>query len=187
MNRVLALLLTLGCMTAASAQAQEGEEGSDFGRTGWYAGVYGLYGLSAFRDQGGDWGGSGGMSARVGYRANDFFALEADIEWVDEFNLESSGLTARAINGGVNGKFFLSDGRFQPYGLIGAGGMNINIRSDQFGSSSGTDWGFRFAGGIDLYATRNIVIGLEARYNWGVGDVWELDYATFGGGVLYRF
>lgn len=190
MKRVSALITAIACLTALPAFAQD-EEGSggepDYGRIGWYIGLQGIYAQSAFRDQGqGDWGGSPGMNGRVGYRASDSFAIEGEIEWIHEFSNDSDNRTARTILGTINGKFFFSSGRVQPYAIVGAGAMNVTIEGD-FGSNSGTDWGFRFGAGIDLYTTEDISIGLEARYNWGVGDVWELDSATFGAGMQYRF
>ena len=192
MNRVLALTVTLACLTGAAAHAEEGPQDDDFARAGWYVGVYGVYALEAYRDTGGfDFDNAGAGNIRVGYRGNQWFALEAEFEWIQEFEASSGGgerVEARTIIGGVNAKVYPMTGRFQPYGLVGVNGMNVRLEHRPTGLDvNGTDFAFRFGMGLDIYATRNIVVGLEGTYVWGVGDVLERDYGTIGGGILYRF
>ncbi len=190
MNRVLALSVTLACLIGAAAHAQDDAQDDDFTRAGWYVGVYGVYALEAYRDTGGlDFDNTGAGNIRIGYRGNRWFALEGEFEWVEKFEADSTGkVEARTIIGGVNAKVYPMTGRFQPYGLVGVNGMNVRLEHRPSGLDvNGTDWSFRFGTGLDIYATRNIVVGLEGTYVWGVGDVWELDYGTIGAGILYRF
>jgi opacity protein-like surface antigen len=189
MNRVLALSVALACLTGAPARAQDEAPEDDFSREGLYLGVYGVYALEAYRDTGGyDFDNTGAGNLRIGYRGNRWFALEAEFEWVQKFEADSPSAHARTIIGGVNAKVYPLTGRFQPYGLVGVNGMNVRVEYRPSGLDvNGTDWAFRFGGGLEVYATRNIAIGLEGTYVWGVGDVWELDYGTVGGGILYRF
>ncbi len=50
-----------------------------------------------------------------------------------------------------------------------------------------TDFAGRVGGGIDIYATENIVVTLDATYVVPTGDVDDLDYLSIGWGVQYRF
>ena len=87
MNRILALSVTLACLTGAAAhaqddaqedaqedaqdEAQEVAQDDDFARAGWYVGVYGVYALEAYRDTGGfDFDNTGAGNIRIGYRGN---------------------------------------------------------------------------------------------------------------------
>ena len=40
---------------------------------------------------------------------------------------------------------------------------------------------------MDLYATRGIVLNLEASYAYPLGGLEDLDYWTLGAGFKYRF
>ena len=52
------------------------------------------------------------------------------------------------------------------------------------------DWDFviRSGAGLDVYLTRNIAISLDATYVFAVSNALDdLDYVSFGLGLLYRF
>jgi len=194
MNRILAISVALALLTATAARALEGDEAGaqddDFARSGWYLGAYGVYAFEAYRDTGVlDFDDSFGANFRIGYRGNEWFALEGELEWIRDFESDYMGdVKTRTLIGGVNAKLFPLGGRFQPYGLIGVNGMYVTMKDSPPGiDDSVTDWAFRFGLGLDIYATRNLVVGLEGSYVWGVGDVWEMDYASAGVGILFRF
>jgi opacity protein-like surface antigen len=205
MARLLAAALACACLCVAggSANAQDDDEtgggganaqddgeenGSDYARTGWYVGAFGSAMLNAYRTAG-SYDDSGGFDARFGYREREWLALEAELEWTHfDGSIFGTPADTDTIIGGVNAKLFPMLGRYQPYGLIGVNGMGVIVdRSAGIKDFGGTDWAFRFGAGIDVYATRNIVVAFEGTYVWGVGDVWDLDYGTVGLGVLYRF
>jgi len=50
-----------------------------------------------------------------------------------------------------------------------------------------TGFAMRFGGGIDLYATKNIVVTLETDYVKPFGNLDAFDYVSVGWGVQYRF
>ncbi len=185
---VLALLPALTCAAglgpgATIARAQ-GED--DFAREGLYLQVSGFFALEAYRDTGAaNFENDGGVDLRLGYRTSPNFAAEIEAEWVHEFEASTGAgkIDTDTWTTGINARFFALTGQVQPFALVGINVMSVDL--DPGGRS--TDWAFRFGGGLDLYATRNFALSLEATYVWGVGDVWEADYATFGGGVLYRF
>jgi opacity protein-like surface antigen len=194
MNRILAISVALACLTGAAAHALEDDTASaqddDFARPGWYLGAYGVYAFEAYRDTGIlDFDDSFGANFRIGYRGNEWFSLEGELEWIHNFESDFLGkVDTRVLIGGVNAKIFPLHGRFQPYGLIGVNGMYFTMKDSPPGfDDNATDWGFRFGAGLDIYATRHIVVGLEGSYVWGVGDVWERDYGSVGVGIAYRF
>ena len=45
----------------------------------------------------------------------------------------------------------------------------------------------RFGGGIDLYATKNVVVTVGADYVLPFDDLKDLDYISIGWGIEYRF
>lgn len=45
----------------------------------------------------------------------------------------------------------------------------------------------RFGGGFDVYITRSVVASAGVDYVLPTGDVEDLDYLSFGGGIQYRF
>jgi hypothetical protein len=54
-------------------------------------------------------------------------------------------------------------------------------------SESDTAFVMRFGGGIDLYATENVVVSVDADYVLPLGNLDALDYITIGWGIQYRF
>lgn len=115
--------------------------------------------------------------------------------------------------GAVDIKGFLATGRLQPFLLIGGGTMAVQTkvtnptavqksspvdpqtvpptylpnRGPVIQSRSYQDFVFRFGGGIDVYATENVVVNVGATYLLPVGLVKTLDLFTIGGGIEYRF
>jgi len=188
MRRSLAIITFFTMFVATSAFAEPPPPEDDFARKGLYLGAYGVYAFNAYRDTGKDYDDSFGANVRIGYRGADWYALEAVVEWIHRFESTDPDVQARTIIGGVNAKFFPLHGRFQPYGLIGVNGYDVNSKNETKNKDfEGTDWGFRFGVGIDIYATRNWVVAVEGSYVLGAGDLWEADYGSVGMGIQYRF
>jgi hypothetical protein len=111
----------------------------------------------------------------------------------------------------VDVKGYLLTGRYQPYLLLGGGTMtvktkvtnptgvyatmenpmpppdNVAIYGPVTQSRSYMDFAFRFGGGIDLYATKHIVINIDANYLAPLGSVSGVGMYTIGAGIGYRF
>jgi opacity protein-like surface antigen len=195
MKRILAISVAIACLTGVAARGAQdddadGAQDDEFARAGWYLGAYGVYAFEAYRETGIDFDDSFGANFRIGYRGNEWFALEGELEWIRDFEPDSpwGQSEIRTLIGGANAKFFPLSGRFQPYGLVGVNGMHVTVKDSPPGFGGNvTDFAFRFGLGLDIYATRNVVLGLEASYVWGVGDVWDLDYVSTGAGILFRF
>ena len=49
------------------------------------------------------------------------------------------------------------------------------------------DFAFRPSIGVDVYLTHHLALYGEAAYTLPTGSVRRYDFATFGGGILFRF
>ncbi|MGH8476951.1 MAG: outer membrane beta-barrel protein [Methylococcales bacterium] len=196
------------------ANLVEANEVDDFDRPGLYAGIGGTYafhwfaGKSFDRNLGGGnvqvvSSSSGGANARLGYRVNDWFAAEAEYEWIDGFTNKIRGnnvatLTSHQLT--LNGKFLYSDwGRIQPYGLLGVG-VSIWTARDRNNQGAGLDkvsagLAGRVGLGVDAYATENLLVNLEVDMalstttinNSRGGNLKNLFYIPIQLGIQYRF
>lgn len=132
------------------------------------------------------------LNGRIGYRIHPRLAVEAQGEWYSEYNVDLLGVEAAEFEGwsaALLGKAYLLTDRFQPYALAGWGYLDVEL-SDKLGlglseSSSGSV--IRWGGGIDIYATRGLLLNLEASYALPLGSLDNLDFWTIGVGLQYRF
>jgi hypothetical protein len=157
------------------------------------------------------------ISGRGGYRCHPRYSVGTTLEYFGGFDTDWSGATGMGsadidmFVGAVDIKGYLATGRVQPYLLMGGGTMTVQtevtnptavqksipdpdnegeylpVRGSVTQSRSYQDFVFRFGGGIDLYATENVVVNVGATYLLPAGQVSTLDVFTFGGGIEYRF
>lgn len=208
-RRLLRLRLDSGCRTLAAfalvllagpAFAQAEEAWSDgyypYSREGVYVGFGGLYALENFdRDtavhgtgfkQDVDGRDTGGPQLRFGYRYNARIAGEVLFQYYADFNLSTGDDTLDDDFSGwsltLNGKLYGLLGRIQPYALFGMGGL-------VFDHKRGDDSAFvaRLGGGVDFYLTDHVVFDVEASYAMPAGSLDDLQFATFGVGIQYRY
>ncbi len=206
----------MGIAGAASAQRWEWEkdetaeksaekkavvDDDPFDRPGFYAGVSGVYTYNFFdkqiedslEDELGQQGSvdiqdSGGVNARVGYRAASWFAAELQYEWIASYDVDVSGdvgpggstISGRLydIEGHtltVNTKWIIPFWRMQPYLLLGAGYSLYDVgRGPLAAPIEAADADIRIEGGkqsafagraglgLDVYLTDKIVLMTEA-------------------------
>lgn len=138
---------------------------------------------------------SWGVSAHVGYRLHERFAVETQFEWLSSIELDSelggggsadSEISLYALTGNL--KAFLLTGRIQPYVLAGAGWGQS--RFDPAGSGANErDDGFvtRLGAGIDLYGSPDVAFSVETSYVLATGALENLDYVSIGAGLMLRF
>lgn len=196
---VTALALSSGLLLSLPAPAFA----QDYSRPGFYAGV-GVLGGSytavdseledALRYLGYlvdvDTDATVGFELYGGYRFHPNLALEAEFELLPETDIDVSGVGKIADLESwtltANGKFFPLTGPVQPFVLLGLGVMDAEVNVGPF-SDEATGFATRFGGGVDLYATENIVFSAGVDYVLPTGDVEDLDYVSYGGGFQYRF
>lgn len=166
----VASIVLWAVLAAASARAADPE----FARSGPYVGVGGTYAFnlleSSFDDVFGDevdvddtWGGN----ARVGYRAFSWLAAEVEYEYLDNFEVSADSIhlaDLRAQTITANVRFIVPIQRFQPYLRLGAGATLFTLSDNDVPGLEVDHSSFagRIGVGFDVYATRNIVLGLGA-------------------------
>jgi len=134
-----------------------------------------------------------GFNIYAGYRVNPNFAAEVEFEMLPETDISASGvgtfveIETWALTS--NMKAFFLTGRVQPYALLGIGSMKATLKDSVGLGVSETVSGFtlRFGGGLDVYITESVAAFAGVDYLLPTGDVEDLDYVSFGGGVQYRF
>jgi opacity protein-like surface antigen len=135
-----------------------------------------------------------------------------DTKWTGVMGTGADDIDMLAVTTDIKG--YLMTGRYQPYLLAGGGIMhaktevtnptgigtttvnpdppsddipNIPNITTVFQSRDYTDFVFRLGGGIDVYATDNVVVNIGASFLLPLGEVSGLRLYTVGGGLEYRF
>jgi opacity protein-like surface antigen len=212
---VAAAALTGIICSGVALTAEDEIDPEDYARRGWMIGVGGSYAIETFEDDAQSnldrilgvptrlsVDNSFGFSGRGGYRCHRRFSAEFQIEWLDGFDSDFSStgfgelgeLRFEPIVYTTNVKGYLLTGRYQPFLLLGAGltSVDAKLTKDNVGlglSSNQNENSFtmRFGGGIDLYATKNVVVSLQADYVRPFGNLDDLTYVSIGWGLQYRF
>jgi hypothetical protein len=182
----------VAAMAVAGATGAWAED--EFNRRGAFVGAGGSYEVEAFQNgtRTGDFGNSLGFNVRGGYRVNDYFAAEGIYEYADDFGSDrtfsNEKLQTNLFTG--NGKLIVPLGRFQPFLEAGLGFLDAN-RSGRTEGEKLADHGFNLAGrvggGMDLWATRNVSLFLDASYVIPMKEIADLQYFSFGWGARYNF
>jgi opacity protein-like surface antigen len=209
-----AALVGIVC-SGVALTAEDEIDPEDFARRGWMLGVAGSYAIETFQDDAESnlervlgvptklsVDNSFGFRGLGGYRCHRRFSAEFEIEWLDGFESDFSSVgfgevgeyKFETIVYTTNVKGYLLTGRFQPFLLVGAGLTTLDARltKDNVGlglsrSQNENSFTMRFGGGIDLYATKNVVVSLQADYVRPFGNLDDLDFVSIGWGVQYRF
>jgi opacity protein-like surface antigen len=148
------------------------------------------------------------LAGGLGYRCHKYISTEVGFELfgIDEFDGEykQSGFGKMAdvvVNPlviTVDTRGYYPIGRYQPYAVLGTGVMmaeikpqhGVNVHTGEPAPLSNTNdasFTMRFGGGIDVYATENIVVRGEASYVLPTGHLHDLKYVSIGLGVHWRF
>jgi opacity protein-like surface antigen len=209
-----AALQGIVCSSVALTADPDAEQG-EYSRRGWSVGVAGSYAFETFQDDAeSDFqkvtvpnaaltvDDTAGFNARVTYRCHKRFSTEVQVEWLESFDAEGSAtgfgdiasIKFEPVVVTANTKVYILTERFQPFLLVGAGAMTADAKlNDMIGglglssNESENSFAMRFGGGIDVYATKNAVVSLEASYVLPIGDLDALDYVMIGWGFQYRF
>ena len=145
-----------------------------------YVSVAGVYGICNFSPTTGGATGSCsdnldnsfGLNLRAGFRFNRWIAVEGMIEWMSGFDVKAQNpapgspqdLSADALAFTLNAKVYPLEGRIQPYALLGLGGLNTWLNSDQGQSATFTSFVGRMGVGVDVYITTNLALTGEFAY-----------------------
>lgn len=205
-RRLLLTVVLAACLLPAAASAD------DFSRFGPYIGVNAAYGYPLFEDQVQEVAGpvlgadtqlddSWGLNARAGLRLLSFLAIEAQYEWMDDFQIQPSNalpnidITGHTLTGNL--KFYIPIRRVQPYFLAGFGFTKYKFAAQGFDSYTDTFFAGRVGAGADIYLTKKWAINAEAsalltasdleNIGQNLDSLSSLHYISASLGLMYRF
>jgi opacity protein-like surface antigen len=212
---VAAAALTGIICSGVALSADDEIDPEDYARRGWMLGLGGSSAIETFQDDAESnldrvlgvptklsVDNSLGINGRAGYRCHRHFSAEFEIEWIEGFESDFSSpgfgelgeLKFEPVVYTANVKGYFLTGRYQPFLLLGGGMTTVDVKltKDNVGlglssSESENSFTMRFGGGIDLYATKNVVVSLQADYVRPFGNLDDLDYVSIGWGLQYRF
>ena len=132
-------------------------------------------------------------SATLGVRFGPRLAVELVGERYDDLPIDLQVGTTR-LSGDLElwsamlmGKVFLFPGRVQPYLTAGAGYLQGRAEFGNIDETGHLGLG-RAGAGVDVYLSRNLVVGVQAAYSRGLGsDFEDLAFFTAGTSVMLRF
>jgi len=206
------LVTSLGCMAIVLLTQDDDDEEEGYDRRGIYLAAAPSYARENFSESAvldfGDLPGDNvlnlddhdehtfGVMGRGGYRCHPNVSAELQFEWLDDFEgtISQIGTPLRAkgrfesLVFTDNVKGHLLTGRYQPFVLLGVGFMRMEAkaRAASFRETN-VDVAMRFGGGLDIYATKKVVVSVEASYLMPTGKLDDLDYYSIGLGMQFRF
>ncbi|MBW2274181.1 MAG: porin family protein [Deltaproteobacteria bacterium] len=202
LTTALSLAIALTFSSAALAQDDDEESGPDFARPGPYV-------TAGFNASFLDWNTvqnladaqklkysidpSYGFTAGVGYRLSPRLAVEAQVDYGFDTDIEVDDSKSGEMKSWATTfdfKGYLLTGPFQPFGVVGLGAAYVKGAAGVDTATPTIDeTGFviRFGGGLDSYITENIAIFVDGSWILMTGRLSDVDYATVGAGLMYRF
>ncbi len=196
----LALAMALPACATAAGKGDKADENWDsrsptgkteYWRKGGYAEVGVLQGFEHFSNQGSGVSAQDsnlGFAIRGGWRVDKAVAVEVTVEDATGYTLKNPGPNPDTNfdlwSFGIQGKYYFSDQRFQPFGLVGFGGSRASV-SNGGGNVNG---GFvRLGGGTEYYLNKDVALFGELSFNRMTGDLKDFDHVDLVLGVLVRF
>jgi len=134
-----------------------------------------------------------GFNVRAGYRWHPHLAAELEYEWLNGFDLDGTSLadvdyhTISSIT--VNGKAYVSTGRFEPFLLFGLGYYKVGEKHEQgvrTALDDVGDFGMKAGAGIQFYIIDHLALDMDLAYNFGESNLAELRFLSFSWGFMYR-
>jgi len=183
---VLALLALLPA--GASAAEDEGEKKSDgplskvYGQLGMIAGIP-AFDIPSTQGQQTGWG----MDVRAGYKLLSHLWLEGQWQWINRyetttgFGTQANVLRTNTFTGNVKVPIFT--GPIQPYGLLGIGLQNADLKH----GDDKTEFALRVGGGANFFFTDHIGIYGEVVYLKPFGSLDDYGTVPIAFGGIYQF
>lgn len=206
-RRISGWLAALVVLAAGSVAADP------YSAPGAYVFIGGLNGFEDFEDRDQTtYDDSLGFDARVGWRVNPYVAVELEGNFLSGFDVDvptQGGEAKLSLDGGnftVNLKGVLPLGRFQPYALVGIGGMWADLRTRDitgiacqpgfigwwcFGTTTRIDNGgsfvAKFGGGTDFWVSEDFGLTMDATYVMPTGELEDIAYTKFSWGIKFKY
>jgi hypothetical protein len=209
-SRFATALLVLASLALAAGTPAFAEKYSEPGN---YLFIGGLTGFENFPDEPGtDYENTFGFDIRFGRRLMDYLAAELEGNFGTDFDVDvpTLGGTAKlALEGGnitVNVRGVYPMGRFEPYAIVGIGGMWSHLVTRKITGAICTPgfygwWctgtrtrldkagGFisKFGAGTDFWITESWAVTVDAVYVLTTGDIKEQRYTKLGWGFRLSY
>jgi hypothetical protein len=196
MKRGSVLLLVLALAGAAHAQSDRrstaADRRADTDDAYAYVGAGGSLAVERFYlPPGVDADDTGAIDLLAGYRLNPWVALEAEAQFLAEFDTDGTGggdIDGMAFTGSAK-LFPLQDAQlrqsFEPFLLLGAGLLDLDgpHRID----ANDTNWMYLVGAGLDLPLDERLTAELKGTYRYPQGALSGFDYWTLGVNLQYKF
>jgi len=188
--RVFTLAVAVAGLLPQSASAQSG---NDYASPGTYLGGALALGFENFSgpstsgvSTSGDFDTGVGFDFWVGGRLMRFLSLEAQLQYIPGVKSNNTSAEFKPLIYTTNLKGYLPLGRFQPYGLIGIGGMTLFV--DSTGPNvDQSDFIAKFGAGLEFYITEKIAAVAGWNYILGTGRLDGRDFNTLSLGAQFKF
>jgi hypothetical protein len=189
LRRVCCILLLLGASTASA----QGSKDLIYGRDGFALGLGGFAGISpsgrsvSERDDV-ELSNGGGINFDFEYRFHQLASVDLLVETLER-DVQSAldpDETFQNWTVSLNGRIYLSPGRFQPFLLAGFG-FATGSQTTLIPGSDTIEAALRVGGGGDFYFTDHFVLGFSIEKPFFFGSLSDLDYLKIGAGLKYRF
>ena len=183
MRALIAGLVLALFIAVPSAQAA----GDDFGSPGLYLGGGVALGFENFGAGNVDFNTGTGLDFWLGLRLARFLALEGQVQWIPGIAPSAApSIDARPLVYTANAKGYIPLGRFQPFGLVGVGGITTTPESGSIVPNR-TDFVAKFGAGLDFYITKNLAAVASWNYVLPTGDLSGSDFNTLTFGAQLSF
>jgi hypothetical protein len=129
---------------------------------------------------------SWGLDARFGYRVFAPLAIEAQYQWAARAEITSGGQQLNVVEthaGTLNAKVLPFSGPFQPYFLLGFGGVYASLRH----GGDSLEAALRVGGGVNLFFTDHFGIYGEVTYLKPFGPLDDLSTVPIAFGGIFQF
>ena len=175
----------------------------------WYFGGGLNYAFENFKDSDGDWGNTFGFNIKGGYFLCEYFALEAMFQYLDDFELQESGVlysppyyysydydvNISLYHFTINGKGFIPiKGIVKPYGVLGFGyaygkaKQKLRIgRLSATNTEKESDLCGRIGAGLDIFLSEQFALEGEVSYFMGFNDIDRIRYTSLSLNALVLF
>ena len=133
---------------------------------------------------------SWGVNAKVGYYLSPSFSIELDFSYIFEFEWDQDQVDVNVMTIMPQIKGCVGTENASLFGVVGLGYMSADVDEEivsPLTSIDKSDVCIKLGAGVDYFVKKNLSIGIEGDYVYGLGDLDKVEYWNFSLGVCYYF
>ena len=133
---------------------------------------------------------SWGVNAKVGYYISPSFSIELDYSYLFEFEWDQDQVDVNVMTIMPQIKGCVGTENASLFGVVGIGYMSVDVDEEILSpltSIDKSDVCIKLGVGVDYFVIKNLSIGIEGDYVYGLGDLDKVEYWNFSLGVCYYF